>query len=310
MIRLSYVIPVYNVEAWLPRCLDSVLAQDVPEAEIVCVNDGSTDGSRQILEAYAARESRIRILDQANAGLAAARNAGLEVCRGDAVLFVDSDDALPRGSARTMVAALERTGADLVVAERLAATASSEKFGQYVSSTVTAEVVTVRSGLKTLKRVIGGSRMRSSAWNKCYRRSVLEGVRFHPGILFEDWPFLMLVLFKASRTAFVDAFCYVYWKGGSSIVRSPFDERKARSYEAGIRDVMAACPTGSSWRRQALRRCAIAAAMMINKTFKADAALRPVVRAICANLRQDGCLRYRDMPLKSLLRLMVFPKNK
>ena len=89
---LSVVVPVYNVEAWLPRCLDSLCNQSFRDLEIICVNDGSTDGSAAILEAYAARDPRIRVIHQENGGLSAARNSGLAACRAELVTTVDSDD--------------------------------------------------------------------------------------------------------------------------------------------------------------------------------------------------------------------------
>ena len=92
--RFSIIIPVYNVEKYLRDCLDSVLAQTYPDWEAVCVNDGSTDGSGTILEEYASKDSRFKVITKANGGLSSARNAGLERAEGDYVLFLDSDDWL------------------------------------------------------------------------------------------------------------------------------------------------------------------------------------------------------------------------
>jgi glycosyltransferase involved in cell wall biosynthesis len=96
--RFSIIIPVYNVEPYLRQCLDSVLGQTFCDWEAVCVNDGSTDGSASILEEYANRDSRIKVITQGNGGLSAARNKGLSVARGDYVLFLDSDDCLERNA--------------------------------------------------------------------------------------------------------------------------------------------------------------------------------------------------------------------
>lgn len=89
---LSVIVPVYNTAPWLPRCLESLLGQTYRDLEIICVDDGSKDNSADILDEYAARDSRIKVIHQENAGVSAARNAGLAVATGEYVTFVDSDD--------------------------------------------------------------------------------------------------------------------------------------------------------------------------------------------------------------------------
>ena len=101
--RISVIIPVYNAETWLPRCLDSVINQSFRDIEILCVNDGSTDHSAQILREYAAKDSRISVLEQEKSGAGAARNRGILAARGEFISFVDSDDKLlPDAYARLM----------------------------------------------------------------------------------------------------------------------------------------------------------------------------------------------------------------
>ena len=110
---ISVVIPVYNVEKYLTECLDSVLAQTLGDIEIICVNDGSADGSPAILEAFAKRDDRISVLSQPNRGLSAARNAGVEKVRGGYILFVDSDDAVYPELCEKVFTAAERANADM-----------------------------------------------------------------------------------------------------------------------------------------------------------------------------------------------------
>ena len=89
---LSVIVPVYNVESYLSRCVDSILVQKVDGMEIILVNDGSRDSSGTICDEYARKDSRIRVLHKENGGLSSARNAGLDICRGEYIAFVDSDD--------------------------------------------------------------------------------------------------------------------------------------------------------------------------------------------------------------------------
>ena len=114
MPRISVIIPVFNVEAFLPRCLDSLLAQSFPDWEAVCVDDGSTDGSGAILDDYAARDPRFRVIHKANGGVSAARNTALPLLGGEYTLLMDSDDFLHPQLMEICLHFAERDGSDLV----------------------------------------------------------------------------------------------------------------------------------------------------------------------------------------------------
>lgn len=120
---LSVVVPMYNVERYVGDCLDSVLAQDFESIEVLVVDDGSTDGSPEIVRAVASRDRRVTLLSQANAGQGPARNLAVDRARGEFLVFVDSDDLIPPGSFRSLVAAMRRSGSDFAVGgvRRLAA---------------------------------------------------------------------------------------------------------------------------------------------------------------------------------------------
>lgn len=113
--KVSVVIPVYNVEPYLAHCLDSILAQTLPEIEIICVDDGSTDGSLTILDEYCRKDSRIRILKhEKNKGLLQARKDGVMQATGEAILFVDSDDHIESNACEVLYRNMEQTGADII----------------------------------------------------------------------------------------------------------------------------------------------------------------------------------------------------
>ena len=92
MVKISIIVPVYNTEPYLEQCLDSIINQTLEDIEIICVNDGSTDNSLSVLEEYASKDNRIKIINQENEGPGFARNNGLKSVNGEYVLFVDSDD--------------------------------------------------------------------------------------------------------------------------------------------------------------------------------------------------------------------------
>lgn len=112
MPRLSIIIPAYNAESYLPKCLDSIFSQDFSDYEVLCIDDGSTDGTPALLEQYATQRPNLHILKQPNQGMATARNLGLDNATGDYILFIDSDDWLCDGALSTLAAAL--TGEDIV----------------------------------------------------------------------------------------------------------------------------------------------------------------------------------------------------
>jgi glycosyltransferase involved in cell wall biosynthesis len=113
--KISIIVPVYQVEDYLAECLDSLLAQSFANIEVVCVNDGSTDGSAAILAAYAERDGRIAVVKKTNGGLSSARNAGIAAANAELLMFVDSDDLLEPDACATVAEAFARTGAELLV---------------------------------------------------------------------------------------------------------------------------------------------------------------------------------------------------
>jgi len=111
---VSIIIPIYNVEKYLRRCLDSVISQDYTNWEVLAINDGSTDSSPEICEEYAAKDSRIRVFHQSNTGVSIARNAALDHVKGDYIAFVDSDDSIRKDYLSSMLYLLEKHNADIV----------------------------------------------------------------------------------------------------------------------------------------------------------------------------------------------------
>ena len=115
MKSVSVIIPVYNVEKYLPKCLDSIVNQTYADLEIICVNDGSPDNSYAILEEYAKKDSRIKIITQKNTGLSGARNAGIKASTGDYIVFLDSDDWMDTEAIETVVTVAQNSSSDTVL---------------------------------------------------------------------------------------------------------------------------------------------------------------------------------------------------
>jgi glycosyltransferase involved in cell wall biosynthesis len=292
---VSVVVPVYNVEKFLARCLDSLLAQTERNLEIICVNDGSTDSSASILADYAAKDARIRVLSQPNGGQAAARNAALAVATGEWVMFVDSDDWVPSFAVAGFLAVARESGARAVVSAEYAVDRISSRRSDGFRWTLQRPA---------LAKLVGRRKIQSSLWNKFFSREVLAGRRFIEGIVFEDWPFLTEVFGDLGSFALVREPLYVYCKNAdsASTIRSPFTEKKVVSYLTGIRHV-AARFTGHPMRRFALRRCATAAGMLVNKVYKLAPELRRRAIEGLDAILADGLMSRRDLKLKTRWRI-------
>ncbi len=232
MPTLSFVVPVYNVEQFLPRCLDSLVAQSGCDLEILCVNDGATDSSPEILEDYAKRYPHlITVLHKENGGLSDARNFGLERARGEYVAFVDSDDFLREDFALLAVSKMEKEGLDLLLTD----------FSYYYESGRTVPVK-ARKGLSSdLRREALLSA--PMAWMRLYRRSLLEEIRFVKGIYYEDLEMTPRALLAAKKVGFLEESVYFYvQREGSIMNQSAFNkkfldifkvlDRVYRAYEA------------------------------------------------------------------------------
>lgn len=215
-IPISVIVPVYQSEGYLRRCLDSLVGQSMGDVEIICVDDGSTDGGPAILSGYAARDPRIRVVRQANAGLSAARNAGLAVARGDFVLFCDSDDWVePTWCEELYGAVAARPDVDLAVSRAFIDGDCTKRQRRSLERNQRLRFSGVRpSGVGLFPRID------HSAWTKICRRSMLErcAIRFPVGEFCEDWSFFYSCLAASRNVAFLDRPLYHYVQRAGSIL--------------------------------------------------------------------------------------------
>jgi CDP-glycerol glycerophosphotransferase len=149
MPRISVVVPIYNVEEYLPACLDSVARQTVDDFEVVMVNDGSTDRSAEIAGQYGRRDPRFRLVQQENAGLSAARNTGIDAATGEFIAFLDSDDVLPPNAYELLLGALDETGSDFATGNVHRLTGWSTSQSAFLAKTPGTSYGGARSGTST-----------------------------------------------------------------------------------------------------------------------------------------------------------------
>jgi len=193
MSKVSIIIPVYNTELYLRQCLNTVLGQTLEDIQVICVNDGSTDGSLSILETYAKKDSRIEIINQSNRGAASARNAALQHIKGDFTHFVDSDDWLEPNLCEKAVAQLEKYNTDICY---------FGWFQHYYHDPCTCRVNVPFEQPDSPLRTFEQRRellYRFAPWHKMYRTSFLlnNGIRFNEAYpveedIYQNWQSIVL----------------------------------------------------------------------------------------------------------------------
>lgn len=215
MIRISVIIPVYDVEAYLCECLDSVLNQTFSDWEAICVDDGSTDNSAEFLADYRAKDQRIKVIKQANKGLSSARNTGIEAATGDYILFLDGDDWLEPDAMETIARSLN--GEDMLCFSGRRYFEASKSFNcadQLVEKTY-------ESGMDYYNE--NALQRRDFAFVcvvlRAYKRSFLMDnvLRFKEGIFHEDNLFTPLACSYAGRVRVINACLYAYRVRAKSI---------------------------------------------------------------------------------------------
>lgn len=258
MPAISVIIPIYNVEKYLRRCLDSVKNQTFPDWEAICVNDGSPDNSAEILEEYAKKDARFKIVNKENGGLSDARNAGMAVASGKYILYLDSDDfihpqtmeiayslALRDGSdivsftydriyrPQLMVRHVLKMDTDNVVPRRIHKRYDVARIPTLVTDDVY-EYATERTHNapgKKKKWLI----KHCQVWKNLYRRELIADIPFIKGILFEDFPWWSQVMLRNPRVTIAPLPLYFYIPNFGGIVLSAKQLRIMQSLCTGIK---------------------------------------------------------------------------
>lgn len=225
MIKLSIVIPVYNVEKYIAKCLESCLEQNSlqDEYEIIVVNDGTPDNSMSVVEEYSRKYKNIHIINQNNGGLSAARNTGLEHAQGEYIWFVDSDDWIERYSIDSLLSFAIKNQLDILCfgLQLVYEDGRTEKYHiQYEQDGC------IYRGSEFICKV----GMPPAAWAAFYRREYLmkNKLRFMTGILHEDQEFTPRAYYLAPKIAFVDKVIYNYYQRTGSIMKSNRSAKKCK----------------------------------------------------------------------------------
>ena len=232
---ISVIVPVYNTEKFLNRCVDSILNQTYGDLEILLVDDGSTDKSPAICEEYAAVDPRVKVVHRENGGLSAARNTGIENATGEYFLFLDSDDEMLPTMAEELLFALEKTDADIAICAFYQIIEGEPRPNIEVAETFDENLVgqiRVYEGREKMEQFLANNLVTVVQWNKLFRRKIFDDIRYPEGKLHEDEFVIHRELDVAGKVAYIDRKLHLYYRHGESISWNPSAEKVSNVLEA------------------------------------------------------------------------------
>ncbi len=213
IVKLSIIIPVYNSEKYLRQCLDSAMNQTLTDIEIICINDGSTDGSLKILEDYAQKDNRIKIISQENQGISITRNVGIAQAVGEYVAFLDSDDYMALDYCEKLYTRGKETNSDIVVCENIYSI-KKKKIRLFLKMDKNIETCSLKEKFECLYLPDF-----CYVWNKIYKRESIKNIQFK-GMYWEDIYYTCEVLEQCSKLSVATGTAYYYRFNNNSVSRT------------------------------------------------------------------------------------------
>lgn len=222
MCLVSIVVPIYNVEKYLEKCIDSILMQSYSNIEVLLINDGSKDNSEYICKKYAQLDKRIQYFKKENGGLSSARNYGIDHASGDYLIFVDSDDYISKEMVKCLLETALSQDADIVECNYIEFNEDEILFDDNYSNQVDVKVFQPVEAIESLIRNIA---ITPNAWNKIYSKKLFDQLRYKVGIYHEDEEIIVKLLSISSKVCKIDVPLYYYLKRSGSIMNSQLNKK-------------------------------------------------------------------------------------
>ena len=211
---ISVIIPIYNVEKYLEKCIESIINQTYTNLEIILINDGSTDNCDKICEEYAKKDNRIKVIHKLNEGLSNARNTGLDVANGKLIVFVDSDDYIKKTMIEELKNNMEKYNSDI---------STCNYYRKYKIGKIKINKIKIGNKFTKKEKFIeakdGNKLVAVCAWNKLYKKEIFEKIRFPEGKIYEDSYTIYDIVDKANKISYNPKPLYFYRMRKSGIVR-------------------------------------------------------------------------------------------
>lgn len=223
MPTVSIIVPVFNTEKYLTKCLESLIFQTFTDIEIILINDGSTDGSKKICEKFASKDERIILINKENEGVSSARNLGIECSKGQYISFVDSDDYIASDMIEFLVKNIERTNADISTCGHYDCYISNNSVKKcHFKNSNESGILNSRQALQ--ESLIGG-KISLLPYDKLYKRELFDNIRFPVGVIYEDSAVIPNIMTKISKVCYSFNPKYYYVRRINSITNSKFSYR-------------------------------------------------------------------------------------
>ncbi|SKB64046.1 Glycosyltransferase involved in cell wall bisynthesis [Lachnospiraceae bacterium] len=226
---VSVIVPIYKVEKYLPRCIESILVQDYTKLEILLVDDGSPDRSGEIADEYAKKDQRIHVIHKKNGGLSDARNAGIDAAVGEYLVFIDSDDYVHPEMISRMMEAVQQTSSDVAVCSFKFVKEDEPMPEESGNDEITVISDDVKRTEYMFEKYIPEFNV---AWNKLYPAQFFEKIRYPFGKIHEDEFTTWKVLEMAERIVYIGEPLYFYVQRETSIMGERFNEKRFLALEA------------------------------------------------------------------------------
>lgn len=218
---ISVIVPIYNVEKYLKKCIESILAQTYSNLDIILVDDGSPDSCGKIIEEFRKKDNRIRTIHQNNGGLSDARNSGIKIANGKYILCVDSDDWIEKNMIEILYNNIIRTKSDISICEFI----EEDDYQKILSNKKYNDEVIEFNEKEALKSLIKQDILTNHAWNKLYKKNLFDGVEYPKGQLMEDVSTTYKLFEKTDKVVYQNTALYHYIQRGTSILGNITEKR-------------------------------------------------------------------------------------
>lgn len=218
---ISVILPIYKVEKYLKKCIESILTQTYKNLDIILVDDGSPDKCGEIIEEFRKKDKRIRTIHQNNGGLSAARNNGIKIANGKYIVCIDSDDWIEKDMIEVLYKNIVNTNSDISICEFI----EEDEYGKILSNKKYNNEIIEFSSIEALRSLIKQDILTNHAWNKLYKKNLFDEIEYPKGQLMEDVSTTYKLFEKANKIVYQNTVLYHYIQRGTSILGNISEKR-------------------------------------------------------------------------------------